>query len=71
MTRLPRHPRLYLIVTVVSVLFTLYSGFELLGTPLRRVHVLTLFAGGMVSGVSLVQAIVAWRASRAKPPANV
>ena len=61
-----RRPRLYLILTAVSAALTLYGGFQLIGTPLRRTHILNIFTGGMVAGVSLSQGLMAYRALREK-----
>jgi hypothetical protein len=63
-------PKGELLVAVLSVAAALAYGFDLLGTPLRVVHVLTLVVVSMAAGVGLGRARDSWRARRTpKPPA--
>lgn len=42
-----------LIATLLSTAISVFGALDLLGHPLRTVHILTIFAGGVGAGVGL------------------
>ena len=65
MPRQPKRPTLALVVAVLGAAAALFSGSEMIGTPIRWVHVVGLFASGLASGAGIVKAKLDWRAARA------
>lgn len=53
--------RLALPMTLLSLVAAILAATDQLGHPLRLVNVLTLYFGGLASGVGLVAAIQQWR----------
>ncbi len=66
MARPVRRPRLYFAVTIIAIVIAIVQGSQSLGKPMRPVHLLNLFATGMVSGVSFSQALGALRQRKAQ-----
>ena len=52
-----RSPAREVLLAVLATAIALFVGIDLIGTPLRLVHVLTLVALSMAAGISLDNAI--------------
>ena len=53
-----------LIATLLSVAISIFGAVDLTGHPLRMVHILTIFAGGLGAGVGLSRLLDRLRAER-------
>lgn len=53
-----------LITTLLSIAISIIGAIDLLGHPLRMVHILTIFAGGLGAGVGLGRLIDRFRSER-------
>ena len=53
-----------LIATLLSIAISIFGAVDLLGHPLRMVHILTIFAGGLGAGVGLGRLLDRVRAER-------
>lgn len=53
-----------LIATLLSIAISIIGAIDLLGHPLRMVHILTIFAGGLGAGVGLGRLLDGVRAER-------
>jgi hypothetical protein len=60
MRRQPGHPRLALLVAILSAAAALLSGAEHLGKPMSWVYVIGIFAGGLASGAAIAKAKSDW-----------
>ena len=62
-----------LIATLLSITVSIIGAIDLLGHPLRMVHILTIFAGGLGAGVGLgrlVDRVRSERYTRSASPAS-
>jgi hypothetical protein len=57
-----------LLVAILGIAVALLYGLDLLGTPLRLVHVLTLVAASMGAGAGLGRAVTLRREERKTTP---
>jgi hypothetical protein len=65
MPRRQRSARTDLLIALLSTLGAAISAYDMIGTTVRTVHVLTIFAGGLAAGISIGSARARMRAERA------
>jgi hypothetical protein len=65
MPRRQRTARTDLLIALLSTAGAAISAFDMIGTTVRTVHVLTIFVGGLAAGISIGSARARLRAERA------
>jgi hypothetical protein len=61
--RRERSPVRELVIAVLGVIIVVVYGVDLIGTPLRLVHLLTLVALGLAAGIAMDRAFARLRGS--------